>query len=360
MNTMNIIDREDIGRLCMLAGKAERMVITAHIRPDGDAMGSCTALMRFLRESGKEAYIIFPDRYPDNLAFLADSTERDFILSAEDEPARAAGLVASCGLIFCLDFNKFEDSRCGALRKPLAEAACDKVLIDHHLFPDRDLFSLVFSETEISSTAELLFWILMALPQTGGDPKKLSPGVAASLMAGMTTDTNNFANSVFPSTLRMASMLLEAGVDRDALLGHLYNEYPERRLRLLGKLLYSEMKITEDGVAYMILDRKTMTEYGLREGETEGFVNEPLSIGKVRMSIFIKEDNGYFRVSIRSKKGVSANRCAKKYFNGGGHELASGGRLYAPADIKDISEAAGYVERVTHAFMTEEYGPYGK
>ena len=72
MNTMNIIDREDIGRLCMLAGKAERMVITAHIRPDGDAMGSCTALMRFLRESGKEAYIIFPDRYPDNLAFLAD------------------------------------------------------------------------------------------------------------------------------------------------------------------------------------------------------------------------------------------------------------------------------------------------
>ena len=149
-------------------------------------------------------------------------------------------------------------------------------------------------------------------------------------------------------------------MDRDALLGHLYNEYPERRLRLLGKLLYSEMKITEDGVAYMILDRKTMTEYGLREGETEGFVNEPLSIGKVRMSIFIKEDNGYFRVSIRSKKGVSANRCAKKYFNGGGHELASGGRLYAPADIKDISEAAGYVERVTHAFMTEEYGPDGK
>lgn len=351
---MNSIDRENIGRLCTLAGNAERIAITAHIRPDGDAMGSCTALMRFLRESGKETYIIFPDKYPDNLAFLADSAEKKFILSAEDDPGRATGTVSSCDLIFCLDFNKFEESRCGVLCKALSDAICDKVLIDHHLSPDRSLFSIVFSETEISSTAELLFWILMSIPQTGGDPKTLSTGVATSLFAGMTTDTNNFANSVFPSTLRMASMLLEAGVDRETLLRHLYQEYPERRLRLLGKLLYSEMKITDDGVAYMILDRKTMEEYGIREGETEGFVNEPLSIGKVRMSILIKEDNGYFRVSIRSKKGVSANRCAKKHFNGGGHELASGGRLYAPKDIKDISEAAGYVERVTHAFMNGE------
>ena len=351
MNTMNIIDREDIGRLCMLAGKAERMVITAHIRPDGDAMGSCTALMRFLRESGKEAYIIFPDRYPDNLAFLADSTERDFILSAEDEPARAAGIVASCGLIFCLDFNKFEDSRCGVLRKPLAEAGCDKVLIDHHLNPERDQFSLVFSETGVSSTAEYLYHILMAASRYRGNAKMLPPASATALMTGMTTDTNNFANSVFPSTLRMASSLLEAGVDRDMIISHLYNEYREGRVRLMGELLYRNMKITDDGVAYMILDRETISRYGLKEGDTEGFVNIPLSIGKVRMSCFFKEDTDRIRVSLRSKKGISANRCAALYFHGGGHELAAGGKLSVPDDVGSVREVAAYAEKATHEFM---------
>ena len=89
----------------------------------------------------------------------------------------------------------------------------------------------------------------------------------------MTTDTNNFANSVFPSTLHMASDLLGAGVDRDMILDRIYNQYRENRLRLMGHMMKDLLKITADGVAYIVLDRKTMDLYNVAEGDTEGFVN---------------------------------------------------------------------------------------
>ena len=114
------------------------------------------------------------------------------------------------------------------------------------------------------------------------------------------------------------------------------------------------LHITPDGVAYTILDKETMLKYKTEDGDTEGFVNIPLSISGVLMSIFIKEDEDRVRVSIRSRKGTSANRCARLYFNGGGHENAAGGRLYMPQDIASINDAAEYIERVTHIFMTED------
>ena len=153
----------------------------------------------------------------------------------------------------------------------------------------------------------------------------------------------------------MASGLLAAGVDRDGILQKLFNEYRENRLRIMGWLLYENMRITDAGVAYMIITSDTAERFGIREGETEGFVNMPLAIGRVKMSILLKIDgNGYFRVSVRSKKGYSSNLCATRYFHGGGHENASGGRLFFPQDIPSPDEAAGYVERVTGELFKEE------
>ena len=173
-------------------------------------------------------------------------------------------------------------------------------------------------------------------------------------MTGMTTDTNNFGNSVYPSTLQMASALLAAGTDRDRILSMLYNRFSEMRLRLMGHMMKDLLKITDDGVAYIILDSSTQKEYHIGEGDTEGFVNMPLSIDKVKMSILLKEDEDRLRVSIRSKKGISANRCARQYFNGGGHENAAGGRLRIPEDVTDIFNAGAYIEEHTHTFMTDE------
>jgi phosphoesterase RecJ-like protein len=210
-------------------------------------------------------------------------------------------------------------------------------------------FALIFSETEISSTCELLYHILMHTRNIAHDASRLPAESATSLMTGMITDTNNFANSVYPSTLIMASALLAAGVNRDDILDKLYNQHSENRLRLMGHMMKDLMTLTSDGAAYIVLDKKTQEAYNVQEGDTEGFVNMPLSITNVRMSILIKEDIGRLRVSIRSKKGTSANRCARMYFNGGGHENAAGGRLEIP-----VSEAASYIEKHVHEFLNNE------
>jgi phosphoesterase RecJ-like protein len=240
---------------------------------------------------------------------------------------------------------------------PILEGStADKILIDHHLSPDRDKFSLVFSETQISSASELLYHILKMLPPVNNIPGRLPMESRIALMTGMTTDTNNFANSVYPSTFSMASELIETGVDRNMILYNIYNRFKESRVRLQGHILKDLMKITDDGVAYIVLNRQTMDEYDVQEGDTEGFVNMPLSIEKVVMSIMLKEDNDRVRVSIRSKKGYSANACAREFFNGGGHENASGGRLFIGTDIESIDDAPGYIERNTHSFMKRYNG----
>jgi phosphoesterase RecJ-like protein len=152
----------------------------------------------------------------------------------------------------------------------------------------------------------------------------------------------------------MASELIAIGVDRDRIISNLYNQYGENRLRLLGHILKDLMTITEDGVAYIVLDKTTLDKYDIKEGDTEGFVNMPLSIDRVKMSLLLKEDGDRVRVSIRSRKGISANRCSRLHFNGGGHENAAGGRLNIPADIAGIDKAGEYIEKHTHIFINEE------
>lgn len=346
---MTDINKFNISRLSALLHSADRIAIISHMKPDGDALGSSLAMHHFLQERGKDSTIVFPDPYPAYLSFLAEGEK---IISYENEPEESERVINGCDLIICLDFNAFH--RAGKLEELLDSSTAEKVLIDHHLNPAREQFSLSFSETEISSASELLFWILMEMPEVSNKAGNLPQKSLEALMTGLTTDTNNFGNSVFPSTLKMASEMLQAGVDRDGILVHIYNEFSENRLRLMGHMMKDLLKITGDGVAYIVLDAKTQEEYNIAEGETEGFVNMPLSIAKVRMSLLLKEDKDRVRVSIRSKKGTSANRCANLHFNGGGHENAAGGKLFIPADIADINEAASYIESHTHIFLTEE------
>ena len=336
-----------------LIGKAEKVAIVSHMKPDGDAIGSTTGMYHFLGLCGKvNRKIVLPHRAPGYLNFLFDKGVIKDTAIYELKPRVAAKALKESDLIICMDFNAFHRTDC--LEGFLKESKAPKVLIDHHLNPDRECFDLVFSETEISSAAELTYQILMHTPVIDGDAGRLPEKSALALMTGMTTDTNNFANSVFPSTLRMASELIEAGVDRAMIISNLYNQYRETRMRLMGLVLKDLMKITKDGVAYIVLDRNVQKEYRIEDGDTEGFVNLPLSIAKVKMSLLLKEDGDKVRVSIRSKKGISANRCSQLHFNGGGHENAAGGRLFIPKDIKKIEDAAAYIEKHTHIFMTRE------
>ena len=293
---MTDITQDNINKFVRLIGEARYPIIVTHAKPDGDAIGSSTAMFHFLGLYGKDdRLLVLNDSCPRFLGFVRDTIPQESLIIREENRQKAADAIARADLIICLDFHAFH--RTGDLETPLAESKAKKILIDHHLDPDRLLYDLSFSKNDISSASELLFWILMATPQIDGKAENLPPEGATALMTGMTTDTNNFGNSVYPSTLSMASELLRAGVDRDMILQKINQEHSESRLRLKGFMLKDLMKVTKDGVAYMVLDKKAQYGYKMQEGDTEGFVNEPLSIGKVRMSIFAREESGEVRIS---------------------------------------------------------------
>ncbi len=344
---MRSITEDKLQHLEESLDKAGQIGVVAHTHPDGDAIGSGMALTEYLREKGKKAFLIIPDNYSDNLKF---AVSENLIINAAANIVSASDWIDGSELIVCLDMNSF--SRAAILEEMLYGSKAKKILIDHHLKPEEEAFDLVFSETEISSTSELLFHILTSLPGSSG-ADGLSMAVAAPLMVGMTTDTNNFANSVYPSTLNMASELLRIGVNRDDILDKLYNSSRENRMRAMGHFLSEKLKITHETVAFVVFDKETLTKFDIREGETEGFVNLPLSIKKVKISIFLKEDDGHFRVSIRSKKGYSAAGLAREYFNGGGHENASGGKLFFPGDIAEANLAERYIIEKTARFLQD-------
>ena len=344
---MQVTDPSNIASLYKALRKSANTVIVTHMKPDGDAAGSTTAMYHFMKaNTNAQLKIVLNDRFQQTLEFLAEGDIKKDICVYADDAESAVRAIEAADTIICLDFNAFH--RTDRLSSHLEASGAFKILIDHHLHPDLDCFDLAFTQTDISSACELLYHILMAMPQVSQDASKLPSPAAVSLMTGMTTDTNNFANSVYPSTLIMASTLLAAGVDRDYILTRLYNQYSESRLRLMGHMMKDLLRITEDGAAYIILDLKTQREYDIKEGDTEGFVNMPLSIAHVRMSLLLKEDADRIRVSIRSKKGTSANRCARLHFNGGGHENAAGGRLDIPID-----EVEDYIKEHVHIYLTE-------
>lgn len=347
MCSIECIRPELIGRLSEILDKGKKISVLAHTHPDGDALGSTGAMVSYLKDiKGIDAMAVFSDKAPESLSFLCRSGEFIF---ADSAPEAAAQRIAESDTVVLLDCSDF--SRTEALEAQLRASDAVKVLIDHHIAPDRAAFDLVFSTEDISSTCELLFYILLEMEEIKGDAARLPARCARSLMAGMTTDTNNFANSVYPTTLRMASSLLEAGVDRDELLDLLYHRYRENRVRVMGYMQNDGLTITDKGVAYMIADKEILRRFDVHEGETDSLVNVPLAIERVRMSIFLKEEDGHFRVSIRSRKGTSAQKLAVRCFHGGGHENAAGGKLLFPEDIPSPSDAAAYLEKITNEYL---------
>ena len=342
------IDKDSVQRLNALFQGAVSVTVAAHPHPDGDALGRVSGLVSYLRECrGKDAVAVLPDSpaatgrvlVPDSVPLLCLDTDREACLRR----------IGESDLIVLLDANGF--SRTEGLKEAFEASKAPKVLIDHHIGPERDRFQVVFSTPEVSSASELLYYILKELPDIDGDASKLPADAARALLTGMTTDTNNFANSVYPGTFEMAAELIAAGVDRDDVLAKLYNRYRENRVRVMGYLQHEVMRITPEGLAYIIATRDILDRFGVDEGETEGLVNIPLSIDRVKMSILLKQEKDHFRVSIRSKKGWSARQAADARFHGGGHENAAGGKLWYPGDIDAPEDAAAYLEQVSRDFL---------
>lgn len=343
-----------------LVSKAKNIAIAAHVNPDGDAVGSTIGMYEYLTAIGKNAEIFFPTSYPQTLQFAVTQKEDQHIHIFKENPDQCADNINSADLLICLDFNTF--ARTDSMEDTLREAKLPKILIDHHVNPEVEAFDLCISTTEISSASELAYYLIKTLIDKNilssddshiktSDLNQLwGKDMGRALMTGMTTDTNNFSNSTFPSTMQMASELLEAGVDRDKIISNISFSYRTNRLRAMGYILDRKLVIKDNGIAYMILTKDELAKFQLNEGETEGFVNLPLAAKDVKLSIFLKEDEGKYRFSARSKEGVSAREFASKYFFGGGHEKAAGGKL--PFSIaRTEEEAIAYIEKCSEEFL---------
>lgn len=336
-----VIDKATVAAFYDIVSKGERFVIIGHINPDGDCIGSTTGMRNWLELSlgKKNVNIVVPNEFPNFLNFL-DIGGR--ILAHSAEGAKAESLVKSADVIICMDFNTLK--RTEALQSVIAEAKGIKVLIDHHPQPE-PFADLTISFTEISSASELTWWLVSDVSENHN--LTLPIELCTSLYTGMMTDTNNFNNSVFSSTFMMASQLQQRGVEREKIQFAVFNNYSEDRMRLMGYLLLNKLRVFQDlNASIMVLSRQEQKRFNYRDGDSEGFVNLALSIADVEVASLFTETDEYIKVSLRSKGRLSVNSLSRAYFNGAGHERASGGRLYIP-----VEQVEGYFEESLRSFL---------
>lgn len=314
-----IIKDEQLNELKQLFTGAQSVVITCHVSPDGDAIGSALGLMHTLRKWGKQVHVITPDMLPPSLLFLPGV--KDIVVYTRQE-TQAKQLVESADLIVCLDFNMLY--RIDRFAPVIESAKAKKVLIDHHLDPD-DFADLVVSYPEMSSTCELLFHALWFM----GMRRYMSRWAAMCIYTGMMTDTGNFTyNSNNSDIYRIIAELLKFGIDKDYIYNVVMNTYSADRLRLMGYALSEKMELMQEvGGALITLSHDELMKYNYQRGDTESLVNRPLSIPGICWSIFLRDDMEYIKVSARSIGDFAVNEYCEQYFAGGGHKNAAGGEF---------------------------------
>ena len=322
----NLLSEVDVQHLCTLLDKAHNIIVTCHVSPDGDAMGAVLAFSHFLWRKGKNAQPVVPNIFPDFLNWMP-GVERVRIYEKHEN--EVAPLVAAADLIICLDFNA--PDRLQGLQKPVTDSQSPKIMIDHHLDPV-DFCDWVVSRQEMSSTCELLYRILVQLE--GLEPMTYEEAVC--LYTGMMTDTGCFSyNSNRSDIYYIIGRLLTKGIDKDKIYRNVFFNYSAERFRLMGYMLYVKLEyFPEYHASLMTLTREEQKRFSHKKGDTEGFVNIPLQIGKSRLSVFLREDTERhnIRVSLRSVDDFPCNRMAAEFFNGGGHLNASGGELSCTMD----------------------------
>ncbi len=316
------IENASIEALKELLSEPRKIAILSHSNPDGDAVGSSLALAHVLRGHGHTATCIVPNNFPYYLKWIPSSSE--IIVYRHDAEHRADAAIAEADVIVCADMNQL--SRLDNLSQAIvANTAARRVLIDHHLSPAEG-FDILFSYPDSSSTAYVVYSIIEQLFGV----EHITQTVATQLYVGIMTDTGNFAfSSLTPDLFRAVATLVDTGIDVPTIYNNVYNSFTEGRAKLFGYAINRKMKTLLKGtVAYMSLTEEEMRRFWFQQGDSEGFVNYPLTIKKMKMSAMFSQQHDFIRVSLRSRGNVDVNEFARRYFNGGGHKNAAGGKSF--------------------------------
>lgn len=299
--------------------ESEQIVLTCHVRPDGDAIGSTLGMLHMLRTLGKRATVVVPDQPPRSLAFLPGFKDISIFTRHEDFCRR---IVAEADLIICCDFN--HPSRQDSLGPVVESATCRKVMIDHHQEPS-DFCDIVFSYPHMSSTCELIFRIIADM----GYYQEMDIHAATCICTGLVTDTRNFSvNCSNPEIYEVLMKLLEKGVDKPRIVREAVMAQSLSSLRLQTYALSEKMEIIEPlRAAIITLDAEELKRFNYERGDTEGLVNIPLNVRGIVHSYFLRQDADCIKISARSVDNFPVSEVCK-LFGGGGHRPAAGAEFH--------------------------------
>lgn len=302
-----------------LLQQPKNLVIVGHKNPDGDAIGSCLGLARYLKTGGHAVHVVMPNNFPRFLKWIPDC---DQIVVCDHQFERCERLIRQADIIFTLDFNALD--RTGSVEPLLREANAQFIMIDHHQQPD-DYAVATYSDVEMSSTSEMVFHFIKAL----GGTETIDADLATQLYVGIMTDTGSFRfASTSSTTHRVIAELIDKGAENAYIHQQVFDTNRPQRLKLLGKALDNLVHIPEYKTAYITLSQAELDACEFSKGDTEGFVNYALSLeGVIFAAIFIENSQEeIIKISLRSKGDFSVNQVARDHFEGGGHINAAGGR----------------------------------
>ncbi len=301
----------------------KNVVITFHQKPDADAMGSALGLYHFLKQIGHTVTVISPTNWSGFLSWMPGCKK---VLDYEMQTAKANEVLTKAEWLFCLDFNTMDRTR--KMGEILTNLSCTKILIDHHQQPQVEVFDYGISDVTKSSTAEMVYDLIIA----SGNGDKINVNVAECLYAGVMTDTGSFRfTSTTASVHRMVADLKERGLVHSQIHENLFDNFLESRFRFFGQVLLNRMEVFyEYNTALIAIPQTDLIKFNVKTGDTEGLVNFPLSIHGIKLAAIIIDRGDERKSSFRSKNGFDVNTFARKYFNGGGHFNAAGGKNAEP------------------------------
>jgi phosphoesterase RecJ-like protein len=307
-----------------LFSTSENILIISHINPDGDSVGAQLALYHYFKSSGKAVSLMAPNNLQEFLKWMDGSDEINIFIK---DRKKGRLLIDKADLIVMVDFN--QPGRLGEAEDYVVASKANKIIIDHHLDPV-DFADVIISDPSKCSTSELVHEIVIAV---NGGPF-MNKSYAEALYVGIITDTGNFEHGAYSArTFRIVADLLDTGIVKENIINLIYNNFSSDRIRLQGFALNQRMVVLpEFKSAYIYLSKNDLKEYNHVKGDTEGFVNMPLSIKGIYFSaLFIEKDN-FIKLSFRSKGQFPSNEFASLYFSGGGHRNASGGEYFDTLD----------------------------
>lgn len=296
-----------------------RAVILTHVKPDADALGSSLGLAGYLKKKGHAVQVITPSDYPDFLNWMPGNS--DVFIFHKDLAEKARRMIHEADVVFCLDFSSL--NRINELGEMIRQSPAKKVLVDHHLEPERFADFEQWDDTA-ASTAELIYQLIADL----GDESLIDEPIANCLYAGIMTDTGGFRHSnTNHKVFLIAGALVGRGANPSKVSKLIYDTNSLERLRLMGYVLGQKLQVLpEYRTAYIVLTSEELKRFSSQTGDTEGLVNYGLSIKGIRLSVMISDRKENIKLSLRSLGSFSVNELARRHFSGGGHRNAAGGQ----------------------------------